>query len=148
MDGSAVHLETVVMYNRIMWEVQNQIFYTRCSKEISFINEALLRHYYRTKRMTILKFELHFRMQCVRSPWMDGMIDTVVSASGIVYVWWCAVCTECKRHATLALCLVLMLSRTYVLVRTRHSSSILNRLAQPSWVWGDLSSTGWYRVPE
>ena len=73
MDGSAVHLKAAVVQNRIMWEVKKQIFYTRrCSKEITFINGALLRHY-RTKRMTILKFELYFWMQCVRSPRIDGM---------------------------------------------------------------------------
>ena len=63
VDDSAVHLETAVMLNRIVRVAAkaNRIFYTRrCSKRISFINGALLRHY-RTKRMTISKFE-SFRM--------------------------------------------------------------------------------------
>jgi hypothetical protein len=44
------------------------------SPELSRFNGALLRHYC-TKRMTILKFELFFRMRSVRSPRMDGMCE-------------------------------------------------------------------------
>ena len=54
--------------------------------------------------MTISKFELYFRMQCVRSRRMDGMMDVVVQVG--LWTWWCAVCTECMKHATLARCLV------------------------------------------
>jgi hypothetical protein len=59
--------------DRIVRENEYQTFYTsRCSREISFVNDALHRHY-RTKRMTNLKFELSLRMQCVRFPRIDGM---------------------------------------------------------------------------
>ena len=58
MDGSAVRSRTAVMESRFVWEIENQRWYTgRCSKEITFINWALLRHY-RTSYQANNNFEI------------------------------------------------------------------------------------------